>query len=181
MKRDVQPERNPLLWAALCFVAGLWVGVHAWRPATWWIAAALVFAISVLWFTQRRPWMAKALSFGMWIVIGALLIQVRPLTGTDPKILELADGREVAIVGHVVREGYAPKTIDHIHDVLSAIRRTAICVPADDQSLRQRQHERFAALREWLTRRAQPRAFLPARDGWEMSFTKAARRAGAAN
>ena len=31
-----------------------------------------------------------------------------------------------AYVAHLVREGYAPKTIDHIHDVLSAMLRTAV-------------------------------------------------------
>ena len=31
-----------------------------------------------------------------------------------------------AFVAHLMREGYAPKTIDHIHDVLSAILRTAV-------------------------------------------------------
>ena len=31
-----------------------------------------------------------------------------------------------AYVAHLVREGYAPKSIDHIHDVLSAVLRTAV-------------------------------------------------------
>jgi integrase len=31
-----------------------------------------------------------------------------------------------AYVAHLVREGYAPKTVDHIHDVLSAVLRTAV-------------------------------------------------------
>ena len=31
-----------------------------------------------------------------------------------------------AYVAHLMREGYAPKSIDHIHDVLSAVLRTAV-------------------------------------------------------
>lgn len=31
-----------------------------------------------------------------------------------------------AYVAHLMKAGYAPKTIDHIHDVLSAVLRTAV-------------------------------------------------------
>lgn len=106
MTHNNQPARSPLLWAALCFSAGLWIGARAWRPATWWIAALLVFVAAVLWFVRYRPWMAKSLSLGLWFFSGALLIQVCPLVGSGSEVLALADGREVTIIGHVKREGY---------------------------------------------------------------------------
>ncbi|HEY1401484.1 MAG TPA: ComEC/Rec2 family competence protein, partial [Terriglobales bacterium] len=107
MTRDPKPGRQPLLWAALVFSTGLWVGAHAWRPATWWIVAVLAFALAAVWFLRRRAWLAKGLSLGTWFLLGALLIQIRGAPESDPRILELADGSEVTITGHVVREGYA--------------------------------------------------------------------------
>src|SRR6267378_821181 len=106
MTRERKPGRQPLLWTALVFSAGLWVGVRAWRPATWWIIAMLAFALAAVWFLRRRPWMAKGFSLGTWFVLGALLIQIRRAPGGDPRIMEITDGNEVTITGHVVREGY---------------------------------------------------------------------------
>ena len=106
MTRSDQPARQPLLWAALVFSVGLWVGVRAWRPPTWWIAATLAFVIAGLWFLRRRPWMAKGLSLGAWFLVGALMVQVRRPEASDPRMAALSDGHEVAITAHVVREGY---------------------------------------------------------------------------
>ena len=39
-------------------------------------------------------------------MLGALLIQIRRAPGGDPRIMEITDGNEVTITGHVVREGY---------------------------------------------------------------------------
>jgi len=44
----------------------------------------------------------------------------------DSVLTELSRQHVQAYVAHLVREGYAPKTIDHIHDVLSAVLRTAV-------------------------------------------------------
>src|SRR5712671_2143781 len=107
MTRERKPGRQPLLWAALVFSAGLWVGARAWRPATWWIMAVLAFALAAVWFLRRRPWMAKGLSLATWFVLGALLIQIRRAPESDSRLIEIADGSEVIITGHVVREGYA--------------------------------------------------------------------------
>ncbi len=107
MTRERKPGRQPLLWAAMVFSTGLWVGARAWRPATWWIFAVLAFALAAAWFLRRRPWMAKGLSLGTWFLLGALLIQIRGEPKGDPRIMEIADGSDVTITGHVVREGYA--------------------------------------------------------------------------
>ncbi|MFY9561475.1 MAG: ComEC/Rec2 family competence protein [Terriglobales bacterium] len=107
MTCEPKPGRQPLLWGALAFSGGLWVGARAWRPATWWIVAVLAFGLAAVWFLRRRDWLAKGLSLGAWFLLGALLIQVREPALGDPRMLALADGREVAITAHVVREGYA--------------------------------------------------------------------------
>src|SRR5258706_7298857 len=107
MTPERRPGRQTLLWAALVFSAGLWVGARAWRPATWWIIALLAFAVAAVWYLRRRPWMAKGLSLGTWFLLGALLIQIPARPVGDPRIMEIADGNEVTITGYVVREGYA--------------------------------------------------------------------------
>jgi len=116
-----KPPRQPLFWAALAFSAGLWVGVRAWRPPSWWVIAVLVFVLAAWWFVARRAWMAKSLSLGTWILLGAFLIQVRGGQAGNPQMLALADGREVTLTGHVIREGYAraagPRAIRESIDV----------------------------------------------------------------
>jgi competence protein ComEC len=107
MMRDRKPAQQPLLWAALAFSAGIWTGVRAWRPPSWWVAAVLAFVLAALWFLRHRPWLAKALSLGTWFLLGAFLIQVRGPDVGDPALLGLADGREITLTAHVTREEYA--------------------------------------------------------------------------
>ena len=97
---------QPLLWAALAFSAGLWVGARAWRPPTWWVFAITFFSLAALWFLKRKTWLAWALSLGAWFLLGAFYIQVRHLSSPDPRLYEFADGREVLLTGHVIRENY---------------------------------------------------------------------------
>jgi competence protein ComEC len=108
MTDDRNPARQPLFWAALAFSFGIWTGARAWRPPSWWVVAFFGFALAALWFLRKRAWLAKTLSLGVWVVLGALLIQVRgPVSVGDSRILALADGRDVTLTGHVMREGYA--------------------------------------------------------------------------
>jgi len=106
MTHEHKSPRQPLFWAALAFSTGLWLGVRTWRPPTWWVIAVLVFAAAAAWFVSKRAWLAKALSLGAWLLLGAFLIQVRAGPAGDPQLLSLADGREVTLTAHVVREGY---------------------------------------------------------------------------
>ena len=107
MTREPKAERQPLLWAALIFSAGLWIGAREWRPAAWWVLGVLGFALAALWYVGRRAWLAKGFSLGTWFLVGALSIQIRGAQGDDPHLRELTDGGEVTITGHVTREGYA--------------------------------------------------------------------------
>src|SRR6266404_1518877 len=112
MTHDRKPPRQPLFWAALAFSLGLWMGVRAWRPPSWWVIAVVAFVLAASWFLSRRAWLAKALSLGAWILLGAFLIQVRgqrtdKLQQNDARIFSLADGREVTLTACVIREGYA--------------------------------------------------------------------------
>ena len=70
----IRPTREPLFWAALAFSAGLFIGVRAWRPATWWVIAVVAFVLAALWYRSRRAWAAKLLSLATWFLLGAFLI-----------------------------------------------------------------------------------------------------------
>ena len=116
-----RPTRQPLFWAALAFSPGLWVGARAWRPPSWWVMAVVAFVAAAWWFATRRAWAARLLSLASWFLLGVLLIQVRSEPTRDPQILAYADGREVTLTGHVMREGYArtagPKSLRESIDV----------------------------------------------------------------
>ncbi len=105
--RNHNPPRQPLFWAALVFSLGLWTGVRAWRPPSWWVIAVVAFVFAASWFLRKRAWLAKTLSLGTWFLLGAFLIQIRGQQQGDPRISPLADGRAVTLTAHVIREGYA--------------------------------------------------------------------------
>ena len=120
MTHDRNPPRQPLFWVALAFSLGLWTGVRAWRPPSWWVIAVLAFVFAASWFLPKRAWLAKALSLGAWFLLGAFLLQVRDqrpdqLHQDVVRVLTLADGRPVTLTAHVMREGYAraagPKSV----------------------------------------------------------------------
>jgi competence protein ComEC len=126
MTHDRKPPRQPLFWTALAFSLGLWTGVRAWRPPSWWVIAVVAFVFAASWFLVRRAWLAKALSLGAWLLLGALLIQIRgqppdELQQDDARIFALADGRAVTLTARVIREGYAraagPQSIRESIDV----------------------------------------------------------------
>lgn len=100
------PPRQPLLWAALGFAAGIAAGARMWRPPLWWLLASVVFLASSSYFLRHRPRMARALTLGALMFLGALAIQLRPAGNPrDQEILRFADGQEVTVRAHVVREG----------------------------------------------------------------------------
>ena len=67
--------RQPLLFAALAFAAGIAVGVHAWRPPVWWVAAWIVFALSGAYLFRRRGPPAFILGLGALFFLAALMVQ----------------------------------------------------------------------------------------------------------
>lgn len=106
-KQRVRPApRQPLLWAALAFGSGVFVGFHAWRPAAWWMVAGIFFAIAGLYFLRRRPWAASVLGLSAVFVAGALAIQLRPSDNSgNSDIIPFADGSQLIVSAHVIKEG----------------------------------------------------------------------------
>ena len=99
--------RQPLLWAASAFAAGILVGSRAWRPPVWWALAILAFMAAAAYLVRERGTMAKILALGALFLMGALTIQIRG-NGDSPnaEILRFDDGQEVLITAHAIAEGY---------------------------------------------------------------------------
>jgi competence protein ComEC len=101
-----KPRRQPLLWAALAYSLGIVAGVYLWWPTLCWIAAGLAFIAAAAYFAQRRVRLGYGIALGVFFLAGAMHVQVRsasPLLDTAIQIF--ADGRELQITGHVIRDG----------------------------------------------------------------------------
>ncbi|MGC2195465.1 MAG: ComEC/Rec2 family competence protein [Terriglobales bacterium] len=98
--------RQPLLWAALAYGAGIVGGTYAWRPPLWWVVAALGFLGAGAYFVRRRIWLAFPLALGVLFFTGAFAIQQRTSQAQlDNRVLAFADEEEVLVTGHVTHEG----------------------------------------------------------------------------
>jgi competence protein ComEC len=96
--------RQPLLWAALAFAAGLWAGRYLWRPPSWWVIAAFVFSASATYFLRRRTLASSVLVFGAIFAAGALTVQIRGPRAGGPHPW-FGNGEEVLVTAHVTAEG----------------------------------------------------------------------------
>jgi hypothetical protein len=102
---QLKPTRQPMLWAALAYSSGIVAGCHAWRPASWWIAAAVAFlaARSLLrspaQVAQREPRSRCVLPRGR---ASHSVARPGPL---DTSLQPFADGQPIELTAHVTREG----------------------------------------------------------------------------
>jgi len=95
-----------MLWAASAYSCGIVTGVYVWRPALWWLVGGTAFCASGTYFLRRRSYAAFALALSALFVTGALMMQVRlPESAGGTGVLAFADGREVIVSGHVIKEG----------------------------------------------------------------------------
>lgn len=82
---------------------GIVLGNYAWRPASWWAAAGIVFVVSAICVVRKRTLSPKILAFAALIAIGALSIQMRRDSESEHS-LWYGDG-EVHITARVITEG----------------------------------------------------------------------------
>jgi competence protein ComEC len=95
-----------MLWAALAYSGGIVTGHYVWRPPLWWLLAAGVFCASAAILLRRRAMAAFALGLSALFVTAALTMQVHlPENPESTEILTYADGRDLLISAHVIREG----------------------------------------------------------------------------
>lgn len=101
-----KPARQPMFWAAVAYSAGIVIGAHAWRPASWWIGAGAAFLAAGSYFVRRRKWLGYSLALGAFVLTSALHIQLRGAVSVlNTSLLPFAEGEEVQMTGHVTREG----------------------------------------------------------------------------
>jgi competence protein ComEC len=96
--------RQPLLYAALTFAAGIIAGTYAWRPPLWFLVAILTCSLSAVLLSNRRRRIAWAFGLSSLFWLGALSVQLRAPTPV-PNISNLTDGSEVLITAHVIKGG----------------------------------------------------------------------------
>jgi competence protein ComEC len=92
-----------MFWAVLAFSLGMGLGHFAWRPPSWWLAAALQYAAAGLFFLRRRPQLASALALAAFVFTGALAIQSRANVPTNQQWF--GGNEESLVTAHVTSEG----------------------------------------------------------------------------
>jgi competence protein ComEC len=97
--------RQPMLWAALAYAAGIFVGHYAWRPPVWWLIAGLVFASSAVYYLRRRARIGIALALSALFVFGALTVQAGGPASDEIANASVGDGQDAVVTAHVIREG----------------------------------------------------------------------------
>ncbi|HYX69519.1 MAG TPA: ComEC/Rec2 family competence protein, partial [Terriglobales bacterium] len=98
-------SRQPLLFAALVFAAGILAGGYAWRPPLWWMAATAVFLGAAAYFLRAHVRAAQAVALASLGLLGALNLQLRGGDGGPAELARFLDGREVTVTAHVTRDG----------------------------------------------------------------------------
>jgi competence protein ComEC len=102
----LKPTRQPMLWAAVAYSAGIIYGTRASRPDLWWIGAAVAFLAFGLFFLHKRRWLAMALALGATLFAGALNIQIAGSSSiADSGLRPFAYGPQVQMTAHLIREG----------------------------------------------------------------------------
>jgi len=99
------PGRQPLLWAALAFGAGIVAGSWWWRPPYLWVLGELVFALAGCYFLRRWAYGAMALGLGALFLVGAFRVQIAGPAEPLPESVSLAAGSEVQVTAHVLKDG----------------------------------------------------------------------------
>src|SRR6266571_2598247 len=101
--------RQPLLYAALVFALGIFAGAYLWRPPLWLFVSIANMLASASLLTRRRPRYAAVLALAALAILGTLNFQLRKSGTPDSQSLSpFADGREVMVTAHVIRENNFP-------------------------------------------------------------------------
>ncbi len=104
-KFQFKPIRQPMLWAAVAYMLGIIAGRYCWRPLSLWLIAGAIFLLGGIIFRPRSRIGGRTLALAAIFIVGALQIQFGSNSVTDPSLYPYADGRNVVLTGHVIRDG----------------------------------------------------------------------------
>ena len=97
-------SREPLLWLALAFAAGILAGAWSWRPDPWWWVAFSASLGASAYFTKRRGWPAALLAAMSIACLGALETQLSLPSPSSADLSRWCDGSEVTVTGRLLRD-----------------------------------------------------------------------------
>ncbi len=97
--------RQPMLWASAIFSCGIVAGKYAFRPALWWLIAAVAFVGFAIYVRRHRIRSGLILVCAALFVTGALYFQARQRPHLDASVLALDTGDAVRLEGYVVQQG----------------------------------------------------------------------------
>ncbi len=97
--------RQPLLWAAFAYAAGLFFSFYCRRPAMWWILSGLAFAAFGSYFLRRRALFSRALALASVFAAAAIIMQIFRPADPGHGILPFATHQEILVTAHVTKEG----------------------------------------------------------------------------
>jgi competence protein ComEC len=96
----------PVAAAALAFSSGIVFTSFGWRPPWLLLAALFTCAAATIVFLMRRPAIAYTLSLVAIAILGGfVLLASESLPPGDSSLANLANGSEITLTGHVVRDG----------------------------------------------------------------------------
>ncbi len=117
MERPQLRERMPALWIASAFAAGIMVARYVWRPASWWLVAAIALAVCAAVLARTRARAAFVVGLGAIAAVGALTHAGQMASAQLPDVATFTTGRDVYVVAHVVREAAASQAERRTLDV----------------------------------------------------------------
>ncbi len=80
--------------------------MYFWRPGLWWLVASVIFAAASAYWVRERPRAGFAGVLVSVFFAGALVTELRPThEGLDTGLLGFADGRDLLITGHIIKQG----------------------------------------------------------------------------
>jgi competence protein ComEC len=124
MSRDnfKSAPRQPLLWAACAFACGIVIARYCWRPAAWWVIAAVALAVAAgvfVWRSRtmrRRERVAIAVALILVSAGGGFAGHARWEEHLDAlSLAPYTTGHELMVTGHLMRDGVlhgARQTVD---------------------------------------------------------------------
>src|ERR1700691_1804213 len=105
---ELRATRQPLLWAALAYGAGIGANTYVLRAASLRVAGGLAFLFlvaSLACLRSRITFAAAMLTLGALFFAGAMNMYFRGMTGVVDTTFLPFDGQSVELVGHVAHQG----------------------------------------------------------------------------